>query len=146
MFSMLVVLVPLLLAAPPQLTSGPPPVKMGLWESSINNGMGSGTKVHVCVTAESYQEAFSRMPPGCTMSNTVRGRTHVSSDIACKMHDSTSSGHFDVDFPDAESGHAVMTLNMMIQGHPMAMTIKTDSHFVSSDCGSVLPGKPQIIQ
>jgi hypothetical protein len=149
MLSKLILLTPLLWVASAGaqgLTSGPPPIKMGLWESTINTGMGAGLKAHVCVTPESYQSAFARMPAGCTVSNETRTNTHASADIDCTMSNSHSTGHFDVDFPDPETGHATVTVNMTIQGKAMPMTIKTDSKFIGSDCGSVAPGKPEILR
>ena len=139
---------PLLIAAavPQALTSGPPPIKMGLWESTINSGMGASLKARVCVTPESYQSAFARMPAGCTISNQQRTHTHASADIECTLNNSHSTGHFDVDFPDPETSHSTVVVNMTIQGQAMPMTIKTDAKFIGSDCGSVVPGKPQIIK
>jgi hypothetical protein len=130
------------------LTSGPLPVKMGLWETTVSGVMpgASAHKVRMCVTAESYQNAFARMPPGCTISNQTRTATHASADIACTFNNVQSTGHFDVDFPDSETSHSTVTVNMNIQGQTQAMTIKTDGKFVSSDCGSVVPGKPQLVQ
>lgn len=147
MLSRLMLSAPLLFAlpaAPQALTSGPPPIKMGLWESTMNNGMTAPLKAHICVTPDSYQSAFARMPAGCTISNQTRTHTHASGDIACAS--TRSSGHFDVDFPDPESGHSTVEINLNIQGKPMAMTIKTDSKFIGSDCGAVVPGKPEILR
>ncbi|HTV08933.1 MAG TPA: DUF3617 family protein [Candidatus Aquilonibacter sp.] len=134
-------------AVPPAPTSGPPPIKLGLWETTMSGGMmgANSFKARVCVTADSYQNAFARMPPGCTVSNQTRTATHASADIACTMNNAQSSGHFEVDFPDPETSHSTVTLNMTVQGQTMPMTIKTDGKFISSDCGSVVPGKPQII-
>jgi hypothetical protein len=148
MFCKLLLCFPLLVASAvvaQGLTSGPPPVKMGLWETTVSGLMGNSYKARVCITPDSYQNAFAHMPPGCTVSNMNRSATRTSADIACTLNNAQSTGHFDVTFPDPVTSHSTITINLSIQGQTQAMTIKTDGRFVSADCGSLEPGKAQIV-
>ena len=59
------------------------------------------------------------------------------------MRDATSTGHIDVQFPDTETIHSTININMTMQGQTMPMNFTTDSHFVSADCGGLSGGQSQ---
>lgn len=132
---------------PQGLMSGPPPIKMGLWETTFSgdNG-GPGYKARTCITAESYQNAFTHMPQGCTLSNESRTPSHFSADIACTFNGAQSSGHFEIDFPDSETVHSKTAFTLTMQGKTIPITSEASGRFISSDCGSVVPGKPQRVR
>ena len=71
----------------------------------------------------------------------------MSGDVACKGSNGqgTSSGHFDAEFPDSTTAETTVTLQVNVQGHSMPMTIKTNAHYLGSDCGGISPGRPQIV-
>jgi hypothetical protein len=118
-----------------------PPVKMGLWESTATNGRGMNYKSRSCFTNESYQRDMAKMPPGCTISNQAWTSHSFAADVACTMRDVTSTGHVDVQFPDTETIHSTININMTAQGQTMPVNFTTDSHFVSSDCGDIPGGE-----
>jgi hypothetical protein len=126
--------------APLKLPSTPP-VKMGLWESTVGNGRGGSYKTRSCFTNDSYQKDMAKMPPGCTISNQAWTSHSFTADVACTMRETTSSGHVDVQFPDTETIHSTISVSMTMQGQTMPMSFTTDSHFVSSDCGSIPGGE-----
>ena len=119
---------------------------MGLWETTIAGDSGvPGIKARSCVTPQSVQSAFARMPAGCTISNQTQTSTHAGGDVSCTFQNVQSSGHFDIEFPDSETVHTKTTLTMTTQGTTRTMTTEAIGKFISSDCGSVAPGKPQIV-
>jgi Protein of unknown function (DUF3617) len=128
--------------APTQLKlPATPPVKMGLWESTATNARGGSYKTRSCFTNESYQKEMATMPAGCTISNQAWTSHSFTADVACTMRDATSTGHVDVEFPDTETIHSTIDINMTVQGQTMPMNFTTESHFVSADCGDLAGGQ-----
>jgi len=140
---------------------GPPataPMKLGLWETTSSTKMSGAqmpqgmtipnqtTKVRSCLTQESWAKNLgaSQRAQNCTRSNEVYTPTRYSFDISCPANGAT--GHFDMMFDSKESGHATMHMNVDRGGHAMTMDSTIDSHFVSADCGSVTPDKPEIVR
>lgn len=136
-----------------------PPMKMGLWESTMSTKMSgmdlppgmsmpnTNMKVRACMTPENYAKNLgaSQRQKDCVRSNEVWAGNHYSFDMACKSGNTT--GHFEMTFESKESGHAVMHMSMNPgSGHTMQMDMTVDSHFVSSDCGNVSPDKPEMIR
>lgn len=133
-----------------------PPMKLGLWESTTSMtmnvpGMPGGqrppTMVHArsCVTAETWARTFtdSGRAGDCTRSNEKFVDGHLTFDMACPRIGGT--GHGDMRFANG-SGHGTVHLDMNLGGHPVSSEMVIDSHFVDADCGSVVPGKPEIVK
>ena len=134
-----------------------PPMKLGLWETAGTTTMQMpgmnmppqpprSVKTRVCVTAETWAKAFasaSDRTAGCTRSNESYGASHFSFDMSCPAM--SSSGHFEMDFSSGDSGHGKMHMDMSPQGHHAIVDVVLNSHFVSSDCGALAPGKSQVI-
>lgn len=120
---------------------------MGLWEATITNSLIAKTlKTRSCVTPESYQDAMAHIPPGCTMTNKTQTQTHISGDVSCTLeHGGTTTGHVEVEMPDPTTVRSKIDLSLTVKGQPMPMTLTTDSHFVSADCGDVAPGQSKVI-
>ena len=136
-----------------------PPMKMGLWESTsvttmvmpdMPNMPGMGAprtnKVRSCMTPESYAKNFYNRPQSkdCTRANESWTGNKYSFDIVCPAQN--GSGHFEITMQGEEAGHGTMHMKMSPGGHTMTMDMTTDTHFVSSDCGSVTPDKPEILK
>ena len=150
-------------AAFAQLPSSPP-IRLGLWESTVNTkvtgidmppalakmaGLDSrDSRVQVCITPETWQKAVanSRDQKDCVRSNEhYTGHTY-SFDLSCRSGRQT--GHSESVFDSDESGHSTTTL-VMDQGNgraQMHVDATSQSHFVSSDCGGVTPDKPKLIK
>ncbi len=136
-----------------------PPVKMGLWESSVTSKMsGEGlppqmatmgnriTKVHSCYTPESYAKAMAnnQQQKDCVRSNEVWTPKSWSFDMSCRSGQST--GHFVMNFDDGENAHGSMQLNMNAGGRAMQMDSTMNMHYLGADCGKVTPDKPEIVK
>lgn len=132
-------------AAPSAIT--PPPVKMGLWEATVTSSLApKPLKTHSCLTPQSYQDAMAHIPPGCTISNKTQTATSITGDLSCTLqHGGTTTGHIDVEMPDPATVRSKIDLSINVQGQTMPMTLTTDSHFVSADCGDIAPGQSKVI-
>lgn len=117
------------------------PVKMGLWENTLKTSEGETQKTRSCFTKESFQRSVTNMPPSCVISNQVWTSHSYSSDVACATSSSQSKGHLDMQFPDPQTSHSTITITMTVQGKVIPLTITTDSHFISSECGDIAPGE-----
>jgi hypothetical protein len=154
----------LLLAVAPSLAvafllqnmSGKPPMKMGLWETTSSSqmsgvdmppgmpGMGARTiKIRACVTPESYAKAFNQQSGDCSRSNETWSGNTYSFDMSCRQGKTT--GHFEMTFEGENSGHGKTHLVINPGAHPMTIDTTMTSQFLSADCGSVTPDKPQIM-
>jgi hypothetical protein len=124
-----------------------PPIKMGLWEAAITTAMGTSLKTRSCMTAQSYRDDLAHLPAGCTLSNVQTSSSSMSADVSCTLPDgASSSGHINAQFPDTSTAHATISVTTTMQGRTMPMTITTESHFVSSDCGDIQPGQSKVIR
>jgi hypothetical protein len=138
-----------------------PPIKMGLWESTATMtmkmqgsnspmpGMGAprAFKVHTCYTAESWAKMLAntqRQGADCVRSNEALSPKGYSVDVSCAK--SNTTGHFQWTFDDPENAHATVHMDSNPGGHAMTSDMTIATHFLSSDCGSVTPDKPQMVQ
>lgn len=126
----------------------PPPIKMGLWEATITNSLATNTiKTRSCITPQSYQESIAHVPPGCTVTNKTQTATSISGDLSCTLqHGGTTTGHIDVEMPDPVTMRSTIKLMVNAQSQSVPMTLTTDSHFVSADCGDIAPGQAKMVQ
>ena len=132
-----------------------PPMKLGLWESTgtttmqmpgMNMPPPRPVKTRVCVTADTWAKSFgntSDRMAGCTRSNESYGAKHYSFDLSCPAMN--GSAHFEMDFTSDDSGHGKLHMDMNPNGHHAIVDSVLNSHFVSSDCGSLAPGKSQVV-
>jgi len=125
----------------------PPPIKMGLWEATVTSSLApKPLKTRSCLTPQSYQDAMAHIPPGCTISNKTQTATSITGDLSCTLqHGGTTTGHIDVEMPDPTTVRSKIDLSISVQGQTMPMTLTTESHFVSADCGDVAPGQGKVI-
>jgi hypothetical protein len=135
-----------------------PPIKMGLWETSTTTTTkvppqmpalasmgGTATDKRVaCFSAGDWQRAMGLMKDGMGCTTTQRPTAHgMSMDLMCKNDATNTVARMDVVF-DAmvkmtSTMHSTMTAPSMGKGE-VTMDIKSESHFVSADCGEVKPG------
>lgn len=143
---------PVLLAAGMMQMPSTPPVKMGLWETTVMMkvtmaGMDMPPhpmKARVCYTADTWAKHIaSEQQKGCQRTNESWSPRGYSFDVSCPSMNGT--GHVQIDFLSAESVHAVTHIEMSPSGHHAVSDITADSHFVGADCGSVSPDKPVIM-
>jgi hypothetical protein len=118
-----------------------PSIKMGLWEETTTIANAPTIKSRSCVTQQSYQMTFGKMPSGCTISNPNQTSSSIETDIACTMNGVSTSGHLSVQIADSGTVHTTMTYTAQVQGRPMQGTITTESMWVGSSCGDIAPGE-----
>ena len=126
-----------------------PPVKMGLWESTSHVELTAGkglpptnSKASHCYSADTW--AKSPITSGCHVSNESWSAQGYSYDLDCPNEHNMPAAHMQVDFLSAESMHAVAHVKSSHHGHEVGV-VTIDEHFVSADCGSVSPSKPDIM-
>jgi Protein of unknown function (DUF3617) len=117
------------------------PVKMGLWENTLTTSEGETQKTRSCFTKESFERSVTNMPPSCTISNQLWTSHSYSSDVMCGNSSSQSKAHLEMQFLDSVTARSTINVTMFVQGKTIPLTIKTDSHFVRSDCGDIAPGQ-----
>lgn len=135
-----------------------PPVKMGLWETSVAVKMSGAdlppqmagmaartTTLRSCFTPESYAKAMANNPQDrdCTRTNEVWGAKSWSFDMSCRS--GQASGHFEVTFDSPESAHGSMHMSMNAGGHAMQTDSTMTMHYLGADCGKVSPDRPEIV-
>ena len=118
-----------------------PTIKVGLWEETITLSNSSTVKTRSCVTTQSYQTAFGRMPPECTVSNVNQSGNTIDGDLSCSMQGVSGSGHIHVQLIDPGTAHTTTTYSASVNGQTMQGTMSTDAHWISSDCGGIPPGE-----
>jgi len=127
-----------------------PPMKMGLWEqTTVLNMTMTGAKMppglptnqtvksRSCYTEESWANLLSGSNKSCKFSNVSVTATHFSMDGSCAV----MKIHVDGDFTNKEAGHGKVHLEMATPQMNMTSDSTFESHFISSDCGTLAPGK-----
>jgi hypothetical protein len=126
------------------------PIKMGLWEKEmvITGGAtpDATLKAKSCVTPAEWQnmvENAQKPREGCTTNKTKTSNGYTF-DTSCTMHDGSAlvaSGTSTI--KNSEHIIAEVHTSMTIKGQKRETTMRSTSHFVSADCGSVKPGEPE---
>jgi hypothetical protein len=126
-----------------------PPIKMGLWESTLSMRVTvSGkeqppfqSKARHCYSADMWVRSAVRKD--CELSNESWSPQHYSYDLSCpREHNMTT--HMQVDFLNAESMHAVAHIRSSSNGPDSAIGT-VEEHFVRAGCGSISPGKLDVM-
>jgi hypothetical protein len=153
-----------------------PPVKMGLWESTIVSNIGGitippdvaarlqamGRQVpggphtvvtQSCMTKDEWAKAFEKMNSNsenkCTYTNRTITAQKISFDMSCASErGGVFTGHFEMLIDDEEHSHG--TAHMKGEGgqraQPMTIDTTMTSHYLSADCGEVKPGDAKILK
>jgi len=153
-----------------------PPVKMGLWQTTVTSTMTGltippevaarlqamgrpvpGSTPHTsvsqsCMTKEEWAKSIERMNNNeakCTYTNRNFTSDKFSFDMSCTSeHGGVFSGHFEMLVDDDTHTHG--TANMKSEGGPngQVLTINTtlSSHYLGADCGDVKPGESKSLK
>lgn len=143
--------------------SGPPPMKMGLWQQDVNvdmSGMpGAAGGSHAvstqsCMTEDTWKQSFQNMqnrrgpmPQNCSNDNLQQDGHHFTFDTSCTMQQGMSMKvHVDMTLDSDTSMHGEAVSTVSGGNLPQEMTVHTTIHskFISSDCGSVKPGSSKL--
>jgi len=134
----------------------PPPIKMGLWQSSVTinaGGMGAaggrGVTRQSCYTPDSWKDAMQKMQSReqkmtCTTSNMQQDPHKLSFDGQCTADQGiTVTYHVEMFLDSDEAMHGSSSVKMSGPQFPQGMTMSSviNSKFVSSDCGDIKPGE-----
>jgi Protein of unknown function (DUF3617) len=132
----------------------PPPIKMGLWQSTItvNSGMGAGHPItnQSCYTPDSWKQSMqqmqSRQPQNlnCTTSNFQQDSHKMSFDGQCSSDQGYNFSYHVEMFLDSDSAmHGTTAAKMSGPAFPQGMTMNSSvsSKFISTDCGDIKPGE-----
>lgn len=154
----------------------PPPVKMGLWETTLTSKIGGmtlppdvvarlqamgrpvpgaphTTVTHGCLTPAEWQKDMERMNKpnnaDCDFSNQEASSSKYSFDISCKTRGGTMNGHLEMLIDD--SGHSHGSYHMSSDqtgpnGQTFSMDATIETHYLGADCGDVQPGSAQVIK
>jgi hypothetical protein len=151
------------LAAAQVPTIAPPPIKMGLWQSSITvksggmgpmAGAGNTTSAHQsCFTPDSWKQSMQAMQSrqqkmNCTTSNFQQDSHEISFDGQCTTDQSINVNYHVEMFLDSDSAmHGTTTSKMSGPMFPQGVTMSSSiaSKFISSDCGDIKPGESKSI-
>jgi len=149
----------------PPLT--PPPVKMGLWQSSVTINMsgmpnmpsGAGSTTHVnqsCMTPDNWKDAFrnmqqrrQQMSANCTTTNYSQDAHQLTLDMSCTSEQGMNTNMHIQMFLDNDSAmHGSATTKISGAAFPQGMVVNStiSSKFLSSDCGDVKPGEGKAVQ
>jgi hypothetical protein len=135
-----------------------PPMKMGLWEqttvvnmkmtgANVPPGMPTNQtmKSRACYTPETWTKILASSPnKSCTFSNQSIAGGHLSMDISCASL--AMKMHIDGVFSTPEAGHGTVHMEMNNAQMNMVSESTYETHFLSSDCGAVAPGKTEIVR
>jgi len=147
-------------------TPAPPPIKMGLWQSSVTVNMSNmpnmpngGSMTHVnqsCMTPDSWKDAFRNMQQrrqqasaNCTAANVSRDAHQLTIDMSCSSTQGFNTNIHVQMFLDNESAmHGTAVTKMSGPNFPQGMVVNStiSSRFVSSDCGDVKPGEGRTVE
>jgi hypothetical protein len=134
----------------------PPPIKMGLWQSSVTlnskaMGPAGGHPIsnQSCYTPDSWKQSMQKMQsrqPGmnCTTSNMQQDPRKLSFDGQCTADQGmTVTYHVEMFLDSDEAMHGSTSAKMNGPQFPqgMTMTSSISSKFISSDCGAIKPGE-----
>jgi hypothetical protein len=134
----------------------PPPIKMGLWQSSVtlnSTGMrpagGHPITNQSCYTPDSWKQSMQRMQSrqpnaNCTTSNMQQDSHKLSFDGQCSADQGMSvTYHVEMFLDSDEAMHGSSSAKMAGSQFPQGMTVTTviSSKFISSDCGDIKPGE-----
>ena len=134
----------------------PPPIKMGLWQSSVtlnSTGMGlaGGHPItsQSCYTPDSWKHSMQKMQSrhpsaNCTTSNMQQDSHKLSFDGQCSEAQGMSvTYHVEMFLDSDEAMHGSSRAKMSAPQFPQGMSMNSviNSKFISSDCGDIKPGE-----
>jgi len=103
---------------------------------------GGGMSIKVCMTQEMVnRNEFARQHTenqnDCTHTNSPRSGNTMQFSFVCTKPPSSGEGQVTYSSPEAYSMN--MTSTSTMHGSPQKMTMQTNGHWVSGDCGTVKP-------
>jgi Protein of unknown function (DUF3617) len=145
--------------------AGPPPLKMGLWQTEVTStvtGMpempagrgpiGRRTVTQGCLTPDTWKkglEDFNRhqQDTDCKVTNMHEDSSGIALNETCTSEQFTSAVHFELTFDNSEHTHGSATVHMTGPHFPQGMDshISMTSHYLGASCGDIKPGDSKVI-
>jgi Protein of unknown function (DUF3617) len=127
------------------------PIKMGLWEKTMVTSLDGGQQMTMhakdCVTPEEWQRMMANVEhphEGCKVNTVKTGNGYTYSGTCTLPQGSTivMSGSQTIQDPEhiLSENHSTSTMN----GKTRKSDIRSTSRFLSSSCGAIKPGEPEI--
>ncbi len=138
----------LLLCAATSTFSQTLPIKEGHWETVVYKDDGTPDfRTHDCLTQKSFVEMMTKVNshPGCKLTNQNISSHGITVDMSCNNKNYQMTTHGVIEVLDSEHVQGTQTVKMVLQGHPNESTTKSAGHFLSSSCGKIKPGEPEIL-
>jgi len=144
----------------------PPPMKMGLWQSTTTmqmSGMpnmpnmpaGKPIVNQACMSQESWQKDMTALQNrqqqknvNCTPPKVEKDTQKFTVDVACTAQQGyNTSVHVEMFLDSEESMHGTSTVKMSGPSLPqgMSMTASIQSKYLGADCGGLQPGQSKTI-
>ena len=114
----------------------------------INKDDGTAdVRTHDCLTQKSFAEMMTKVNahPGCKLTSQYFSSRGITVDMSCDTSKYQMNSHGVIDVLDSEHVRGTQTLKMIVQGHSNESINQSTGHFLSSSCGHVKPGNPEII-
>lgn len=149
-------------------TMGPPPVKMGLWQTTVTSQMSGLPNMPAgmptakpmvsqsCMTADSWQKGMTdlqqqmqRQKADCSNVKLQHDGNKFIFDEQCSQQSGYNATiHVEWNVDDQENMHGDSNAQIAAAGFPQGVTMHgtMTSKFLSSDCGSVKPGDSRMVQ
>jgi hypothetical protein len=148
-------------------TVNPPPVKMGLWQTTVTmqfsgmpnmpGGMPASKPIvtQSCMTPDSWQkgmttmqEHLQRQKAQCSTAKLQQQGNKFIFDEQCSQSGMSSSVHVEWTVDNQETMHGESNSQMTGGAFAQGMTVHgtLNSKFLSSDCGNVKPGEGKAVQ
>ncbi|HKR26600.1 MAG TPA: DUF3617 family protein [Terriglobales bacterium] len=124
------------------------PIKEGLWEIVIYNDDGTAAhRSHDCLTQKTLVEMMTKVNshPGCKLTSQNFSSRGMTVDMSCNVRTVQMTSHGTIEVVDEEHVRGTQTLKMVVQGHANESTTKSSGHVLSSSCGNIKPGAPEIL-
>lgn len=146
---------------------GPPPVKMGLWQSTVTSQMSGMPNMPAgipaskpivsqsCMTADDWQKGMTQMQQDlqrekmqCSNVKLQHNGNQYLFDEQCGANGYNTTIHIEWNIDDQENMHGSSNAQISGAGMPAGMTMHgtMTSKYLSSDCGSIKPGESKVIQ
>lgn len=148
-------------------TMGPPPVKMGLWQTTVTSqisglpNMPSGMPAakpmvnQSCMTPDSWQKGMTdlqqqlqRTKAECTNVKLQHNGNQFIYDEQCAQGGNNTTVHMVWTVDDQENMHGDSNAQMSGAAIPQGVTMHATmtSKYLSSDCGNVKPGESKTVK
>ena len=124
------------------------PIKEGLWETVVYNDDGTpSVRTHDCRTQKSFAEIMTNVNshPGCKLTNQNMSSREITVDMSCNNKNYQMTTHGVLEVLDSEHVRGSQTVKMVLQSGSSESTTKSTGHFLSSSCGNIKPGEPEIL-